>query len=80
VNAARFEDGIGALSAAGHPRSVAVCLGAAGKPAELIAGGNYSHMELPGTLCNPYGADRPNYPFVTIPVRFQSNRLVWSEP
>jgi arylformamidase len=26
-----------------------------GKPVELIVGDNYSHMELPETLCNPYG-------------------------
>ena len=28
---------------------------AAGKPVELLIGENYSHMELPETLCNPYG-------------------------
>ena len=26
-----------------------------GRPVELIVGDNYSHMELPETLCNPYG-------------------------
>jgi len=26
-----------------------------GKPVELIVGDNYSHLELPETLCNPYG-------------------------
>jgi arylformamidase len=28
---------------------------AAGKPVELVVGENYSHMELPETLCSPYG-------------------------
>jgi arylformamidase len=28
---------------------------AAGKPVALLVGENYSHMELPETLCNPYG-------------------------
>ena len=27
----------------------------AGKPAELLVGDNFSHMETPETLCNPYG-------------------------
>ena len=26
-----------------------------GKPVELLVGDNYSHLELPETLCNPYG-------------------------
>ena len=33
----------------------AAALTAAGNPVELIVGDNYSHMELPETLCNPYG-------------------------
>jgi len=27
----------------------------AGKPVELLVGDNYSHLDLPETLCNPYG-------------------------
>jgi arylformamidase len=33
----------------------AAALEAAGKPAELLVGENYSHMETPETLCNPHG-------------------------
>jgi len=36
-------------------RDFAAAVKAAGKPVELIVGDNYSHMELPETLCNPYG-------------------------
>ncbi len=36
-------------------RDFAAALRAAGKPVELIVGDNYSHLELPETLCNPYG-------------------------
>jgi arylformamidase len=36
-------------------RDFAAAVEAAGKPVELIVGDNYSHMELPETLCNPYG-------------------------
>jgi arylformamidase len=36
-------------------RDFATAVRAAGKPVELIVGDNYSHMELPETLCNPYG-------------------------
>jgi len=36
-------------------RDFAVAVKAVGKPVELIVGDNYSHMELPETLCNPYG-------------------------
>jgi arylformamidase len=36
-------------------RAFAAAAHAAGKPVELIVGDNYSHMELPETLCNPYG-------------------------
>jgi arylformamidase len=33
--------------------AAAVC--AAGKPVELLVGDHYSHLDLPETLCNPYG-------------------------
>jgi arylformamidase len=36
-------------------RDFAAAVRAAGKPVELLVGDNYSHMELPETLCNPYG-------------------------
>jgi arylformamidase len=36
-------------------RDFAAAVRDAGKPVELIVGDNYSHMELPETLCNPYG-------------------------
>ncbi len=36
-------------------RDFAAAVRMAGKPVELLAGENYSHMELPETLCNPYG-------------------------
>jgi len=36
-------------------RDFAAAVRAAGKPVELIVGANYSHLELPETLCNPYG-------------------------
>ena len=36
-------------------RDFAAAVRAAGKPVELLVGENYSHMELPETLCNPYG-------------------------
>ena len=36
-------------------RDFAAAVKAVGKPVELIVGDNYSHMELPETLCNPYG-------------------------
>ena len=36
-------------------RDFAAAVRAAGKPLELIVGDNYSHLELPETLCNPYG-------------------------
>ena len=36
-------------------RDFAAAVKAAGKPVELIVGDNYSHTELPETLCNPYG-------------------------
>ena len=36
-------------------RDFAAAVKAADKPVELIVGDNYSHMELPETLCNPYG-------------------------
>jgi len=36
-------------------RDFAVAVRDAGKPVELIVGDNYSHLELPETLCNPYG-------------------------
>ena len=36
-------------------RDFAAAVRAAGKPVELIVGENYSHTELPETLCNPYG-------------------------
>jgi arylformamidase len=36
-------------------RDFAAAVGAEGKPVELIVGDNYSHLELPETLCNPYG-------------------------
>jgi arylformamidase len=36
-------------------RDFAAAVRGAGKPVELVVGENYSHMELPETLCNPYG-------------------------
>jgi arylformamidase len=33
----------------------AAAVGAAGKPVELLVGEHYSHLELPETLCSPYG-------------------------
>jgi len=36
-------------------REFAAAVRAAGKRVELIVGENYSHLELPETLCNPYG-------------------------
>jgi arylformamidase len=36
-------------------RDFAAAVRSAGKPVELLVGDNYSHMELPETLCNPYG-------------------------
>ena len=33
----------------------ATAVRAAGKPVELLVGEHYSHLELPETLCNPYG-------------------------
>src|SRR6266571_1940694 len=36
-------------------RDFAAAVRDAGKPVELLVGDNYSHMELPETLCNPYG-------------------------
>jgi arylformamidase len=36
-------------------RDFAAAVRIAGKPVELLVGENYSHMELPETLCNPYG-------------------------
>jgi arylformamidase len=36
-------------------RDFAAALHDAGKTVELIAGENYSHLDLPETLCNPYG-------------------------
>ena len=36
-------------------RDFAAALRAAGKPVELLVGANFSHLETPETLCNPYG-------------------------
>ena len=36
-------------------REFAAAVAAAGKPVELIVGENYRHLELPETLCSPYG-------------------------
>jgi arylformamidase len=36
-------------------RDFAAAVKAAGKPVELLVGTDYSHLELPETLCNPYG-------------------------
>jgi arylformamidase len=36
-------------------RDFAAAVRAAGKPVELLVGEHYSHLELPETLCNPYG-------------------------
>ena len=36
-------------------RDFAAAVGDAGKPVELLIGDHYSHLELPETLCNPYG-------------------------
>jgi arylformamidase len=38
-----------------HARDFAAAVRDARKPVELIVGDNYSHLELPETLCNPYG-------------------------
>jgi arylformamidase len=36
-------------------RDFAAAIETAGKPVELIVGEDYSHLELPETLCNPHG-------------------------
>ena len=36
-------------------RDFAAAVDGVGKPVELLVGDNYSHLELPETLCNPYG-------------------------
>jgi arylformamidase len=36
-------------------RDFAAAVRAAGKPVELLVGEHYSHLELPETLCSPYG-------------------------
>jgi arylformamidase len=36
-------------------RDLAAAVRDAGKPVELLVGDNYSQMEVPETLCNPYG-------------------------
>ncbi len=36
-------------------REFAAAVAAAGKPVELIVGEHYAHLEIPETLCNPYG-------------------------
>ncbi len=36
-------------------RDFAAAVKDAGKPVELLVGEHYSHLELPETLCNPYG-------------------------
>ena len=36
-------------------RDFAAAVKAAGKPVQLLVGDDYSHLELPETLCNPYG-------------------------
>ena len=36
-------------------REFAAAVKAAGKPVELVVGEHYSHLELPETLCSPYG-------------------------
>jgi arylformamidase len=36
-------------------RDFAAALRDAGKTVELIVGEHYSHLDLPETLCNPYG-------------------------
>jgi arylformamidase len=36
-------------------RDFAAAVHDAGKPVELLVGENFSHMETPETLCNPYG-------------------------
>ena len=36
-------------------RDFAAAVRAAGKPVELLVGENYSHLELPETLCSPHG-------------------------
>ncbi len=36
-------------------REFAAAIHDAGKPVELLVGDDYSHLELPETLCNPYG-------------------------
>jgi arylformamidase len=36
-------------------RDFAAAVSDAGKPVELLVGEHYSHLELPETLCNPYG-------------------------
>ena len=36
-------------------KEFALAVDAVGKLAELVVGENYSHLELPETLCNPFG-------------------------
>ena len=36
-------------------RDFAAAVKAAGKPVDLLVGEHYAHLELPETLCNPYG-------------------------
>jgi arylformamidase len=36
-------------------RDFAAAVRNAGKPVELVVGDDYSHLELPETLANPYG-------------------------
>jgi arylformamidase len=36
-------------------RDFAAAVKAAGKPVDLLVGEHYSHLELPETLCSPYG-------------------------
>lgn len=36
-------------------RDFTAAVKAAGKPVELLVGENYSHLEVPETLCSPYG-------------------------
>jgi hypothetical protein len=56
-NAASFGGDPDRLFVGGHSSGahLAAAVHEAGKPVELIVGDNYSHMELPETLCNPYG-------------------------
>jgi len=41
-----------------RPATFAAAVRDAGKPVELLVGENYSHLELPETLCSPYGVAR----------------------